>query len=187
MTQPIDPTMWPKVEGNAPERGVYFVVHKTGGVCAMPYQKGESHSQSVTLYGPITFATEKNMPQVIDLSHFDLSKIEAKKQPDKPGVWSLTNSPDGFPDGISLISQEMFDNPTAWDDAEYRFLCDFIPPRQSPVIPPLPTVKLYAVEQAGVVKWCHKSISGFWTADGLRAFGDPDAVPIAEKVVTATE
>lgn len=64
MTQPIDPTMWPRVEGNAPEHGVYFSVHKTGGVCAMPYQKGESHSQSVTLYGPITFSKPVPAPEV---------------------------------------------------------------------------------------------------------------------------
>lgn len=64
MTQPIDPTQWPKVEGTAPERGVYFVVHKTGGVCAMPYQKREAHSQSVTLYGPITFARPVPVPEV---------------------------------------------------------------------------------------------------------------------------
>jgi len=64
MTQPIDPTQWPKVEGTAPERGVYFVVHKTGGVCAMPYGKGECHSQCVTLYGPITFAKPVPAPEV---------------------------------------------------------------------------------------------------------------------------
>lgn len=186
MTQPINPTQWPKVEGTAPERGVYFVAHKTGGVCAMPYQKGETHSQDVTLYGPITFATGKNMPQVIDLSHFDLSKIEPKKQPDKPGLWHLSNRKDVL-DVVQAVTTELLNHPLPWMKGEYRYLCDFIPPKQSPVIPPLPTVKLYAVEQAGVVKWCHKSKCGFWTADGLQAFGDPDAVPIAEKVVTVTE
>lgn len=187
MTQPIDPTMWPKVEGLFPETGDYFRVSPSGEIAVIRCNKGGKGLHFATYYGPITFSTDKTMPQVIDLSHFDLSKIEAKKQPDKPGVWSLANSPDGFPDGISFISQELFDYPTTWDAAEYRFLCDFIPPKQSPVIPPLPTVKLYAVEQLGVVKWCHKSKCGFWTADGLQAHGDPDAVPIAEKVAVVTE
>lgn len=64
MTQPIDLTQWPKVEGTAPERGVYFVAHKTGGVCAMPYARGETHSQDVTLYGPITFTKPVPAPEV---------------------------------------------------------------------------------------------------------------------------
>lgn len=131
-------------------------------------------------YGPID-----TTPSVIDLSHFDLSKIEAKTQPDKPGLWTGFNV-----DGIRIclyVSNELLAKNHGFTGNDWRFLCDFIPPKQSPVIPPLPTVTLYAVEQLGVVKWCHKSISGFWTADGLQAFGDPDAVPIAEKVVTVTE
>lgn len=134
-----------------------------------------------TYYGPID-----TTPSLIDLSHFDLRKIEPKKQPDKPGVWHLSSREDVL-DVVQSVTTELLNHPLPWLAGEYRYLCDFIPPRQSPVIPPLPTVTLYAVEQLGVVKWCHKSISGFWTADGLQAFGDPDAVPIAEKVVTVTE
>lgn len=192
MTQPIDPTQWPKVIGRrTPEAGVYFVVGGNGKArSALPYVKGEDCGSDVTLYGPITFAVEKNMPQAIDLSHFDLSKIEAKKQPDKPGVWWVSGGNDDAPGDFGLMSltQEELDSDMCdFAHPEYRYLCDFIPPKQSPVIPPLPTVTLYAVEQLGVVKWCHKSEGGFWTADGLQAFGDPDAVPIAEKVVTVTE
>lgn len=129
-------------------------------------------------YGPID-----TTPSVIDLSHFDLSKIEPKKQPDKPGLWHGVVP--GEKPFVCQYEEEEFND--RFLEGEYRFLCNVVLPKPSPVIPPLPTVKLYAVEQAGVVKWCHKSSGGFWTADDLQAFGDPDAKPIAEKVVTVTE
>jgi len=162
----------------------YFRVNSCGsGEIFTPESKVIANARlDSTYYGPID-----TTPSLIDLSHFDLSKIEPKKQPDKPGVWAVSNRTDGVCDSVECVTQEFMDGPGDFDDGEYRYLCDFTPPRQSPVIPPLPTVTLYAVEQAGVVKWCHKSISGFWTADGLRAFGDPDAVPIAEKVAVVTE
>jgi len=157
-----------------------------GGMRPLIFTVNDS-GQKERLADCVYFGPIDTTPSVIDLSHFDLSKIEPKKQPDKPGVWHCSNRLDGHPDLTQFVSRELMSDGRKWMHAEYRYLCDFIPPRQSPVIPPLPTVTLYAVEQLGVVKWCHKSNCGFWTADGLQAFGDPGAVPIAEEVVTVTE
>lgn len=160
---------------------------RTGGISVpcvftVNFSAQKGLADGYTYYGPID-----TTPSVIDLSHFDLSKIEAKPKPDKPGLWHCSKRLDGHPDLTQFVSQHLMSDGRKWMAAEYRFLCDFILPKQSPVIPPLPTVTLYAVEQLGVVKWCHKSNCGFWTADGLQAFGDPDAAPIAEKIMTVTE
>lgn len=169
MTQPIDPTQWPKVESrHVSEDGIYWV-NSSGRWLALRYAKGEGATPN-PLYGPITFATEKTMPQVIDLSHFDLSKIEPKKQTDKPGVWHLSKSTNGFPDVNIFVSQELFDHPSDWDDGEYRYLCDFIPPKQSPVIPPKPEKVLHLMRlkniispldgNVGDIRWCTKRSDG---------------------------
>lgn len=183
MTQPIDPTMWPKVEGRYPKTGTYFRVKSNGETWAGFFQKEglittcNGDGFGIGTYGPITFATDKNMPQVIDLSHFDLSKIEAKKRPDKPGLWHLSKSTNGFPDTNIFVSQELFDHPSDWDDGEYRFLCDFIPPRQSPAIPPKPKNVLHLMRltrkvapddgEVGDMQWCVRDSHGdFRLIDG---------------------
>lgn len=175
----MTPDQFPKKTTTIEVGKTYFRVNSVGsGELFTPASKVAANAwPESTYYGPID-----TTPSLIDLSHFDLSKIEPKKQPDKPGLWWVSNLGDGRPDVARTVTSVKLPEGHMWSHADWRFLCDFIPPRQSPVIPPLPTVKLYAVEQAGVVKWCHKSISGFWTADGLQAFGDPGAVPIAEKV-----
>lgn len=190
MTQPIDPTQWPLVEGRYPETGTYFRVKSNGETWAGFFQKdgliltSNGDGFGIETYGPIAFATEKNMAQVIDLSHFDLSKIEPKKQPDKPGVYWVSGGGDDAPGdfGLMSLSQEELDSDTCdFSHTEYRYLCDFIPPKQSPVIPPKPENVLHLMrltevicETDGVIgdlEWCVKNRAGNFyivNSDGIK-------------------
>jgi len=63
MTQPIDPTMWPKVESrHVSEDGIYWV-NSSGRWLALGYAKGEGATPN-PLYGPITFAKPVPAPEV---------------------------------------------------------------------------------------------------------------------------
>lgn len=146
-----------------------------GGMRPLIFKVNDS-GQKERLADCVYFGPIDTTPSVIDLSHFDLSKIEPKKQPDRPGVWHLSKSTNGFPDANILVSQELFDHPSDWDDGEYRFLCDFIPPRQPTVIPPKPenvlhlmrlTKSLDEKDRVGEVRWCIKGCS-----DGYLPLGD---------------
>lgn len=236
MTQPIDPTMWPKVEGRFPETGYYFSVNKAEKTAIAFYCTGDGVPDCNAYYGPITFATPipatevthsnhkgasmihdqelpiateleagrtyfrigsdwkarlltprlcttpfhnasyygpiDTTPQVIDLSHFDLSKIEAKKQPDKPGFWWISDRSDCELDGGSIVTKEMLAITRPFIKGKYRFLCDFIQPRQSPVIPKKPENVLHLMRlkniispldgNVGDLRWCIKRSDGHY-------------------------
>lgn len=88
----------------------------------------------------------------IDLSHIDLSKIQAKDRPDKPGLW-WRDTPG---EGAFAVHYCDDDFNRYLKPGEYRFLCEFVPPSPK-VIPPKP--ELVCVEytadndQLGWIGW----------------------------------
>lgn len=62
----IDPTKWPKVEGDTfPAEGIYWHVYLNGGVAAYSHKAGDFvdiKSDSVTRYGPIEFVPPNVIP-----------------------------------------------------------------------------------------------------------------------------